>query len=124
MPLSIETLISRNLREVFGERDAARRHRAIAELYLPDCIFADAHGEYRGHAELEKAVVALQARFPNFMFSETGVPQVAGAAGRLTWSFGPPGAAARSTGMDVAIVRDGRIAALYAFLDPPPSEAR
>jgi hypothetical protein len=34
---------------------------------------------------------------------------------------GPPGEPPRYTGLDVIIVRDERIAALYVFLDAPPT---
>ena len=33
----IETLLLRNLQEVFGEGDPARRRAAIEELYTEDC---------------------------------------------------------------------------------------
>ena len=34
----IETLLTRNLPEVFGEGDPARRRAAIKELYTEDCV--------------------------------------------------------------------------------------
>ena len=34
----IETLLNRNLPEVFGEGDPARRRAAIQELYTDDCV--------------------------------------------------------------------------------------
>jgi hypothetical protein len=37
------------------------------------------------------------------------------------WGSGPRGEAPEYTGMDVIIVRDGKIAALYVFLDSIPS---
>jgi ketosteroid isomerase-like protein len=39
-------------------------------------------------------------------------------AGRLAWGFGPAGEPPRVTGVDVILMREGRIAALYTFLDP------
>ncbi len=38
-------------------------------------------------------------------------------AGRLAWESGPRGEKPDSTGLDVIIVRDDKIAALYMFLD-------
>lgn len=61
----IHELLHRNLQEVFGEGDAARRRAAIEELYTEDCV--------------------LEA--PDY------------------------------TGLDVIVVREGKIAALYVFLD-------
>src|SRR5262245_61742700 len=34
----IHELLNRNLQEVFGEEDAARRRAAIEELYTDDCV--------------------------------------------------------------------------------------
>jgi len=43
MPYSISTLLIRNLRDVFGENDPARRRAAIDEIYTADCVFPS-HG--------------------------------------------------------------------------------
>jgi len=42
-------------------------------------------------------------------------------AGRLAWESGPRGEKPDYTGLDVIIVRDDKIAALYVFLDSMPS---
>jgi ketosteroid isomerase-like protein len=39
----------------------------------------------------------------------------------LAWASGPRGEKPEYTGLDVIIVRDGKIAALYVFLDSMPS---
>ena len=46
--------------------------------------------------------------------------QVIEGAARVHWGFNPPGQPPAVTGLDVIVVRDGRIAALTAFLDPRP----
>jgi hypothetical protein len=38
MPYSISTLLIRNLRDVFGENDHARRRAAIDEIFTEDCV--------------------------------------------------------------------------------------
>jgi hypothetical protein len=38
--------------------------------------------------------------------------------GRLLWKAGPPNGPVAVTGMDIAHFKDGRIQALYVFLDP------
>jgi hypothetical protein len=65
---SIETLLVRNLHEVFGERDPARRASAIEAIFDRDCLFSDPRGRHVGHRGLEDAVVALQAQFPAMAF--------------------------------------------------------
>jgi hypothetical protein len=49
-------------------------------------------------------------------------PQALHNAGRLAWGPGPRGKAPDCTGLDVIIVRDGKIAALWVFLDSWPFE--
>jgi hypothetical protein len=115
---SIETLMVRNLHEVFGERDLARRKAAIEAVFDRDCVFSDPHGRHVGHRQLEDAVVALQAQFPDHVFSQIGSVDALQDSGRLAWAFGPPHEPRRITGLDVAVVRAGRISALYTFLDP------
>jgi len=54
---------------------------------------------------------------PHFVYTPHGKPQTLHNAGRLAWGSGPRGAAPDYTGLDVIIARDGKIAALYVFLD-------
>jgi hypothetical protein len=54
----------------------------------------------------------------NFAYVPHGAPQALHNAGRLAWGSGPPGGKPDYTGLDMIIVRDDKIAALYAFLDP------
>ena len=47
----IHELLNRNLREVFGEGDAARRRAAIEELYTDDCVLYGRLSTDIGHAQ-------------------------------------------------------------------------
>ena len=114
----IENLLIRNLHEVFGERDPARRATAIEAIFDRDCLFSDPNGRHVGHRGVEDAVVALQAQFPDHVFSQIGGVDALTDSGRLAWAFGPPHESRRITGLDVAVVNAGRISALYTFLDP------
>jgi hypothetical protein len=118
----VETLLRRNLHEVFGERDEGRRRSAMAELMTDDVIFSDHNARHTGRDAVNAAVTALQARFPGFVFTERTPPQTLTDAGTLHWQFGPP-AAPKINGTDFIVVRDGRIAALYVFLEPPEGGA-
>lgn len=118
MSQTIETLLHRNLKEVFSERDEGRRRRAIGELMTDDVVFSDHNGRHTGRDAVNAAVTALQARFAGFGFTERAPVQTLTDAGHLHWRFGPPTEPARVTGVDFAVVRDGKIAALYVFLDP------
>jgi hypothetical protein len=117
----IHELLNRNLQEVFGEGDAARRRAAIEELYTDDCVVDVPPGVLVGHDALDKFAGDLRATHPHFVYTPHGDPQALNSAGRLAWGSGPRGEKPDYTGVDVIIVRDDRIAALYVFLDSMPS---
>jgi hypothetical protein len=117
----IHELLNRNLQEVFGEGDATRRRAAIEELYTDDCVLYAPPGIFVGHDALDKFAGDLRATHPHFAYTPRGAPQSLHNAGRLAWGSGPRGEARDYTGVDVIIVRDGKIAALYVFLDSQPS---
>ena len=117
----IHELLHRNLQEVFGEGDATRRRAAIDELYTEDCELYVPPGKFVGREALDKFAGDLRATHPHFVYTPHGEPQaLQNFAGRLAWGSGPPGKAPDYTGLDVIIVRDGMIAALYVFLDSMP----
>jgi hypothetical protein len=118
---AIETLLIRNLPEVFGEGDPARRRAAIAELYTEDCTLYVPPGAFVGHDALDKFAGELRATHPHFVYTPHGAPQALHNSGRLAWGSGPQGEAPAYTGVDFIIVRDGKIAALYVYLDSPPT---
>ena len=118
---AIETLLIRNLPEVFGEGDPARRRAAIAELYTEDCTLYVPPGAFVGHDALDKFAGELRATHPHFVYTPHGAPQALHNSGRLAWGSGPQGEAPAYTGVDFIIVRDGKIAAPYVYLDSPPS---
>jgi len=74
-------------------------------------------GTFVGREALDKFAGDLRATHPHFAYTPHGEPQALHNAGRLAWGSGPRGEAPEYTGMDVIIVRDGKIAALYVFLD-------
>jgi SnoaL-like domain len=117
----IHELLHRNLQEVFGEGDVARRRAAIQKLYTDDCVLYVPPGVFVGHDALDKFAGDLRATHPHFAYVPHGAPQALHNAGRLAWGSGPRGGKPDYTGLDVIIVRDDKIAALYVFLDPSPS---
>ena len=117
----IETLLLRNLQEVFGEGDPTRRRAAIENLYTEDCTVLLPNGRHVGHAALDQVAGELRARHPSFVYTPHRPPQAVQDGGRLAWGSGPAGKPPRYTGLDVIVVRDRKIAALYVFLDSPPA---
>jgi SnoaL-like domain len=116
----IHELLLRNLQEVFGEGDSTKRRSAIKELYTDDCVIDVPPGILHGQDELDKFAGDLRATHPHFVYVPHHSPQALHNAGRLVWGSGPRGGVPAYTGMDMIIVRDQKIAALYVFLDSPP----
>ena len=121
MPDHIRQLLHRNLQEVFGEGNAARRRAAIEDLYTEDCVLYVPPGIFVGLEALDKFAGDLRATHPHFVYTPHGEAQALHNAGRLAWGSGPGDEPPNYTGLDVVIVRDGKIAALYVFLDPVQS---
>ena len=117
----IEELLHRNLQEVFGEGDVTRRRAAIEELYTEDCALYVPPGTFVGQGALDKFAGDLRATHPHFVYTSHGEAQALHNAGRLAWGSGPRVETPDYTGLDVIIVRDGKIATLYVFLDSMPS---
>ena len=118
MSYSISTLLIRNLRDVFGENNPARRRAAIDEIYTEDCVFYDpSKGVYRGRDEIDRVAGAIKATHPDFRYQPIARPEELGNGGRIQWVSGRLGEAPAYAGTDFIIVRDGRIAAVYLFFD-------
>jgi hypothetical protein len=114
----IAELLDRNLQEVFGEGDAARRRVAIDEFYIDDCVVHVRDGVFVGHDAVDKFAGELRATHPHFVYTPYGEPQALHDAGILAWGSGPKGEPPEYTGLDVIVARENKIAALYVFLNP------
>ena len=71
----IHELLRRNLQEVFGEGDSARRRAAIQELYADDCMVYVPLGILVRHDALDKFAGDLRATHPHFAYVPHGAPQ-------------------------------------------------
>jgi len=114
---SVDDLLRKNL-GAFGVRDAEKRGTAISRIWEPDGVFVDPDGQHIGPEAIDKAIEHLLLKFPDFVFSELGVPDSHNGIGRLRWGFGPAGRKPAVTGLDVIVSKAGKIEALYTFLDP------
>jgi len=121
MSYSISTLLTRNLHDVFGENDPARRRAAVNEIFTEDCVFYDpSRGVYRGRDEIDRVAGALRATHPDFRYQPIAEPEELGNGGRIRWVSGRPSEPPAYAGTDFIIARDGQIAALYLFFDKLP----
>jgi ketosteroid isomerase-like protein len=119
-PKLIATLLMRNIVEVFGENDRERRRAAIRDLYAEDAVVHAPPGTVVGHDALDKFAGDLRSTHPDYVYTPSSEPQVLHDSARLVWGSGPSGEPPRYTGEDFILVRNGKIAALYVYLDSPP----
>src|SRR2546423_8315049 len=109
MSYSIATLLTRNLHDVFGENDPARRRAAIDEIFTEDCVFYEPRGFYRGRAIASRA----RSRLSTLTFDISQLP------GPRNWAM-----AGGSNGYRAALVRrqltPGLISSLPGTAGLPP----
>jgi SnoaL-like domain len=115
-PARIHELMLGNLFAVFNERDPERRSKAIAANYTDDVIWTDPDGTTQGRQALNEQAQKLQDRLPDFVFSAGGPVHVSRDLGLLAFNMGVPEQPPAVSGIDVALVRDRRIALLYTIL--------
>ena len=117
--IDYDGLMQANLARVFGERDPARRIKAIAELYADDATLYEPEALAKGQTAISHAVEALLSSLPpTFVFTAIGPAVGHHGMGRLRWQSGPPNGPAAVTGTDVARIEGGRIQTLHVFFDP------
>lgn len=120
--MDLSTLLIRNLQDVFGENDPVRRRLAMDEIYHDDAVFHDPKsGEFRGRDEIHRIAGVIKATHPSYRYQPISSPEEMGDGGRIRWVSGTPGEPPEYAGTDFLIARDGKIAALYVFLDELPS---
>lgn len=77
-------MLIRNLHDVFGENDPARRRAAIDEIFTEDCVFYDpSKGVYRGRDEIDRVAGAIRATHPDFRYQPIAGPEELGNGGRI-----------------------------------------
>ena len=99
---SISTLLTRNLQDVFGEGDPARRRAAIDGIFTEDCVFYEPGGVYRGRDEIDRVAGAIKATHPDFRYQPIAEPEELGNGGRIRWVSGRPGQAYAGTDFIIA----------------------
>src|SRR5260370_6902176 len=90
MSYSISTLLTRNLHDVFGENDPARRRAAIAEIFTEDCVFYEPRGVYRGRDAIDRVAGAIKATHPDFRYQPIAGPEELGNGGGVQLVLPPP----------------------------------
>ena len=123
MSYSISTLLTRNLHDVFGENDPARRRAAIDEIFTEDCVFYDpSKGVYRGRDEIDRVASAIRATHPDFRYQPIAKPEELGNGGRVQWVSGRPGEAPAYAGTDFIIAETAGLPPFISFSTSYPEQ--
>ena len=120
MSYTASALSLRNLHDVFGEIDPARRRAAIDEIFHDDAVFHEPNGTYSGRDEIDRIAGVIKATHPDFRYQPLSPPEEIGNGCRVRWVSGSPGKPPAYAGTDFIIARDGKIAAVYLFFDELP----
>ena len=100
---------------------------ASAGAPSPSCTPRTARPTTRTEESIGQAAISdqvgriLDESPPGFAFSQVGPAEVIHDLGRLRWQSGPAGAPPVLSGMDVAVFANGKIRALYTFIETPAS---
>ena len=76
MTSALGSLLERNLLEVFGQRDSARRAVVIAEIYTADCTFFESEERIVGRDALNAKIERILQDAPGFVFCAARRAQV------------------------------------------------
>jgi hypothetical protein len=110
----------RNL-EAFGEPDPVRRRAIIDEIWNEDGIFYDPmSGPHQGRNEIDRIAGVIKVDHPEFRYQPIAEPEVLGNSARVKWVSGRLGEPPAYSGTDFVIAKDGRLAAVYFFIDELP----
>lgn len=69
----LDDLMEKNLIEVFGQRDFARREAVIAEIYTADCTFFEADERIVGRDALNAKIERILQEAPDSCFARKGL---------------------------------------------------
>jgi hypothetical protein len=106
----------------WNERDEAARRALVAQTWTEDARYTDPLADVEGAAAIEQTIAAVQAQFPEFVFSPIGSVDAHHQQARFSWGLGPAAQEPVIVGFDVAVTApDGRISSVLGFLDRVPS---
>jgi len=118
MSNTLSQLMEDNLNQVWSERDADRRMKAIDNIYAKDSALYHVNDKTEGNEAINRSVSNTLNSMPEeFIFTKLKPVVINNNIGRLIWGVGPKGKPPVATGMDVAIFENGKIRSLYVFLD-------
>jgi hypothetical protein len=106
----------------WNEIDAVARRKLIDDLWTEDASYTDPLVDVRGRDAIDATIAAVQAQFPDFVFTAGAPVDTHHNQARFGWGLGPDGADPVVEGFDVVVLDDrGRIETVLGFLDKVPA---
>jgi hypothetical protein len=118
----ITTTVDRYI-ALWNETSHEARMTAIAEVFTAEAIYTDPLADVGGYDGIEAVVAGAQAQFPGYAFKLLDAVDSNHNIARFTWELVPAaGGESLVIGADVAVFgEDGKIRAVYGFLNKVPS---
>lgn len=120
---STAQLLEDSLLVIWNSRNAVDRAAAMKDIYAADIVFYENNEgpAITGYEAINHLIATLQAQWPvEFVFELTAPARVNHQVQHVAWRLGVPGQPPVATGMDVAVVENGRIASLHLLMDARP----
>jgi hypothetical protein len=108
---------------LWNETSQEARIAGIAKIFAADATYTDPLADVAGHDGIAAVIAGAQAQFPGFTFKLLDTVDPNHHIARFTWELVPvAGGESLVIGADVAVFgEDGKIQAVYGFLDKVPS---
>ncbi|MBC7846911.1 MAG: nuclear transport factor 2 family protein [Flavobacterium sp.] len=115
---TLASIMEKNLKHVWSERDSSIRLKVIESLYAGDSALFHIDHQVNGSMAINDSVSGLLQHMPkDFVFSLLKPVVINNDVGRLIWGVGPEGKTPVQTGMDIVVFENNKIKSLYVFLD-------
>lgn len=111
-------ILETSLIEIWNERNSTHRREIMEKIYTQDIIFFEIDKEWAGIDVLNDRITQFQSEFPeNFRFTHPKPAEITFDLIRCFWAWGTAGDVPKVTGMDSALIVDGKIQRLYLYID-------
>ncbi|WP_028568664.1 nuclear transport factor 2 family protein [Salinispora tropica] len=109
--------------DMWNETDATRRSEKVRTICAENATYTDPMTDVSGHEAINTLISAARERFAGMTFTLAGPVDAHHGVARFTWHLAPAGAAEPVVvGFDVVTADgDGRLSAVYGFLDKVPA---
>lgn len=112
----VEQIVDAHFRAI-NARQKDIQSVAIADAYNKNVSFYDPFFEVHGRENISAMYFSLQEKFPNHQFHRIGSIEFHSNSARIHWQVSRDGEPPLHTGEDFMQFKDGKISAVYVFID-------